>query len=243
MSKKIPRFRAIAQTLRAQVMSGELPAGTALPSRRNLVEKFETSRVTIDKVIEILTAEGFLEPSDRNRPPRVADISRYTATVQDRVENHKLNGRALGDEETSEILSVGMVPCPASLAPFLGVEPGTEVLRRERLNKIKGKPVATGHSYYPPEVTKRTPELREPKSIPTGSRELAAERMGSPQREPIYHVTSRLATDNERELLKLGTLAVVTETTRQVFLENGKVVEVAVKISEGKRPLRFRSSL
>lgn len=244
MSEQIPKYRTIAQFYRNRVTSGELPPGTTLDSRRKLAQRHGTSRVTMDKVVDLLTAEGILEPSDGNRRPIVADISRRTATVQDRVQNAATNGRALGDKEESKILSVEMKPCPADLAPLLGVEPGQDVLCRARLNLVNGKPVATGYSYYPPEVVKRTPELREPVSIPSGSRELAAERMGSKQKDCFSIVTSRLASDHERELLELGgSYNVVTQVARRVLLANQKTVEVAVKVFEGGRPVSFHSPL
>lgn len=244
MSRPIPKFRAIANKLRTKVTSGELAPGATLPSRRDLREQFETSRATIDKVVELLTIEGILEPSDGNRRPVVADVSTRTATIQNRVGNHAENGRALCVKETTRILSAEMVPAPAEIAFKLGVEPGDEVLCRSRVNLIEGKPVATGYSYYPPEVSEATPELSEPVSIPSGSRELAAERMHSKQSKAQTLVTSRLASDKERELLQLtGTYIVVTQAAREVVLANGKVVEVAVKVCEGSRPLSFHSDL
>lgn len=244
MSEKIPKYRTIAQHYRDMVTSGDLAPGTALDSRRKLAQAHRTSRVTIDKVVDLLTAEGILEPSDGNRRPVVADISQRSATVQDRVRNAATKGRALGGKEESKILSAEMKPCPADLAPYLGVEPGQEVLCRTRLNLVNGNPVATGYSYYPPEVVAQTPELREPVSIPSGSRELAAERMGSKQKDCFSVVTSRLASDRERELLELGgSYNVVTQVARRVLLANQKTVEVAVKVFKGGRPVSFHTPL
>jgi DNA-binding GntR family transcriptional regulator len=244
VSEQIPKYRTIAEFYRNEVTSGALAPGTVLESRRKLVDKHKTSRVTIDKAIELLTAWGILEPSDGNRRPIVADVSQRTATVESRVQNAKLTGRALGVKERSEILSVEMVPCPPDLAAKLGVQVGDEVLCRTRLNLIEGKPVATGFSYYPPEVTRVTPELKEAASIPSGSRELAAERMGSQQRDEFRLITSRLATERERELLKLrGAYPVVTQVSRHILLANGKTVEVAVKVFEGSRGVPSHTDL
>lgn len=244
MSEQIPKYRAIARIYRSQVTSGALEPGAPLESRRKLAKTHHTSRVTIDKVVELLTAEGILEPSDGNRPPVVADISNRTATVQNRVENAAANGRALGEKETTKILSVEALPCPVDIAPLLGVQPGDEVICRTRLNLIDDKPVATGYSYYPPEVSDLTPELRRPVSIPSGSRELAAERMGSRQKDVFTTPTARLATDRERELLKLGgAYPIVLQLARQVLLANGKTVEVAVKVTGGTRAPVFHTAL
>lgn len=245
MSKRIPKSRVIEQSLRGRVTSGELVPGTALPSRRQLAKDYQTSRVTIDSVVAKLTAEGIFEPSDGNRPPVVADISQRTATVRNRVDNHATSGKALGANETTRILSIDTeTPCPADVAPLLGVEPGDEVLCRSRVNLIDGRPNATGYSYYPPVVAERTPELARPESIPSGSRELAAERMGSEQSDAYNIITSRLATDQEREILEMGgAYNVVTQVARHVVLRNGQTVEVAVKVFDGRQPVSFHVEL
>jgi GntR family transcriptional regulator len=245
VSEQIPKYRAIVGHYRSRVTSGELEAGTVLESRRKLAKTHKVARATIDKVVELLTAEGILKPSDGNRPPIVADISGRISTVQNRVENSAVTGRALAKNETSRIISVEAIPSPADVAPLLGVQTGDEVICRTRVNLIDDKPMATGYSYYPPEVTNVTPELRRPVSIPKpGSRELAAERMHSRQETVITKITSRLASDRERELLNLGgTMTVVTQQTRQVVLANGKTVEVAVKVTEGNMPVTFTSNL
>lgn len=239
MSERIPKYLAIAKYYRSKVLSGELPPGTPLESRRAMAKLHKTSRVTVDQAVQYLTTDGILEPSEGNRPPVVADPSRRIATVCNRVESSKATGRALAPNETSRILSVRMVPCPPDIAPLLRVEAGTEVLCRERLNLVDGEPVATGRSYYPPEVSRVTPELSLPKSLPKpGSRELAAERMGSRQKHVNKTFTARLATDRERELLGLrNPYTVVLQAARTVLLANGKVVEVGLKIHEGDRPV------
>lgn len=238
MNEEVPKYLVIAQYYRDQTASGALTPGVPLDSRRKLAKAHKISRVTMDKVIELLTREGVLEPSDGNRPPVVADPLLRIATVQNRVRSAATTGRALGVHETTRILQVEMVPCPADIASALGVKPGEEVLCRERVNLINGEPVATGCSYYPPEVMEVTPELREPVSMPSGSRELAAKRMGSRQNSLIRRTTARLATEREREVLKLdGAYSVVTQQDRQVILKDGRTVEVAVKVGEGSRPI------
>lgn len=249
MPQNIPKYREIARQLRARVLSGELSPGDPVPARRKLKEEYNTTRATIDKVMDLLTAEGMFLPSDKNRPPRVADITQRVVTVDSRLDSHAATGRALRKNETSKILSVKEVPCPADVAVLLGVEAGAPVLCRKRLNLLTDDegnetPDATGYSYYPPEVVEATPELKGRKSIPGGSRELAAERMGSRQAHITNVVTSRLATDEERELLNLGgTMPIVTQNLRHVTLANGKTVEVAAKIHEGSRPLSFSKEL
>ena len=74
-------------------------------------------------------------------------------------------------------------------------------------------------------------------------RELAAERLGVAQGRVLEEVTSRLATDPEKEALGLTGSVIVTQVMRTVFLIDGRTVEVAVKIAGGSTVLRWSTSL
>jgi len=76
-----------------------------------------------------------------------------------------------------------------------------------------------------------------------GSRELAAERLGSPQARVLEEVTSRLAADPEKEALGLTGSVIVTQVVRTVYLGDGRVVEVAVKVCSGATVIRWSSAL
>lgn len=104
-------------------------------------------------------------------------------------------------------------------------------------------PVHLSSSYYPAYVIAVTPELQEP--VSTGaSRELAASRLGVAQDQVLEEVTSRLATAAEKDTLGLTAAeVVVTQVVRTVTLEDGRVVEVAVKVAEGSTILRWTTSL
>jgi GntR family transcriptional regulator len=98
-------------------------------------------------------------------------------------------------------------------------------------------------SYYPAYVIGVTPELMEP--VSTGaSRELAAERLGSPQARVLEEVTSRFALESEKATLGLTAGdVIVTQVVRTVVLEDGRIVEVAVKVAGGSTILRWSTSL
>jgi len=91
-------------------------------------------------------------------------------------------------------------------------------------------------------VIEATPELTEP--VSTGaSRELAAERLGVAQEQVLEEVTSRLATEPEREALGLTGSVIVTQVVRTVFLTDGRIVEVAVKVCHGSTVLKWSTAL
>lgn len=59
-----PRHRAsqsaIVHTLRRQIVSGELASGSRLPNRRELVQQFQASSVTIQRAMDRLIRAGFI---------------------------------------------------------------------------------------------------------------------------------------------------------------------------------------
>lgn len=56
----IPLYRQIYVQIRENILSGDLPAGAALPSSRILAEKYHIGRVTVTTAYEQLQAEGFV---------------------------------------------------------------------------------------------------------------------------------------------------------------------------------------
>jgi GntR family transcriptional regulator len=60
---EVPVYVQIANDLRRQILSGELPAGRRIPSKRYFRDTHGVSGVTFDKATGILKAEGLIRPS------------------------------------------------------------------------------------------------------------------------------------------------------------------------------------
>lgn len=56
----------IEETLRGQIRDGVLPPGSRLPTRVQLEKRFSASSVTIQRALDSLIAEGFVEPRGRH---------------------------------------------------------------------------------------------------------------------------------------------------------------------------------
>ncbi|MCB5910359.1 GntR family transcriptional regulator [Streptomyces pinistramenti] len=233
-------YAEIAAHYRQQIQAGELKPGDALPSLRKVCEQFGVAQTTANRAFRKLKLEGLTLPQ--------AGIGTIVAgpassNIEARVRLHEATGKALGAGETSRILEVGTVGADELIAPRLDVAPGTPVHVRRRLVSRNGAPVHVSSSYYPAYVVAATPELTEPVTT-GGSRELAAERLKVAQDHVLEEVTSRLATESEKTALGLTAKdVVVTQVVRTVVLKDGRVVEVAVKISGGTTILRWSTSL
>jgi GntR family transcriptional regulator len=56
-----PLWRQLADILRAQIESGELPAGRVMPSETTLSQQHGLSRGTVVKALDALEREGLVE--------------------------------------------------------------------------------------------------------------------------------------------------------------------------------------
>lgn len=233
-------YAEIAEHYRRQIRDGTLRPGDKLLSYTLAEAEFGVAHTTVHRAYRLLKMEGLV----LSKPGVGMVVAAPASTsIGTRVALHAATGRALEGGESSRILEVGTVGADALVAPRLDIPPGTPVQVRRRVVSRDGIPVHMSSSYYPAYVIAVTPELREP--VSTGaSRELAASRLGSPQDSVLEEVTSRHATTAEKEALGLTAAeVVVTQVVRTVSLEDGRVVEVAVKVAEGSTILRWTTSL
>ncbi|MEU5430929.1 GntR family transcriptional regulator [Streptomyces olivoreticuli] len=229
-------YAEIAAHYRQQIQDGTLRPGVTMPSLRQVCEHFGVAQTTANRAYRMLKLEGLTLPQPGVGTVVAGPISNNIAT---RVHLHEATGRA---GETSRILEVGTIGADELVAPRLDVSPGTPVHIRRRLVSRNGVPVHVSSSYYPAYVIAVAPELTQPVSI-GGARELAAERLQVAQEEVLEEVTSRLATEPEKAALGLTAGdVIVTQVVRTVSLEDGRVVEVAVKVAGGATILRWSSS-
>lgn len=233
-------YADIAAHYRQQIQDGVLKPGETMPSMRQVCERFNVAQTTANRAFRVLKQEGLTLPKAGVGTVVAGPISN---NIANRVALHASTGKALGGGESSRILEVGTVGADELVAPRLEVAPGTPVHVRRRVVSRGGVPIHFSSSYYPAYVMAVTPELAEPVST-GGSRELAAERLGVAQDHVLEEVTSRLATEAEKNALGLtaGTVP-VTQVIRTVYLADDRVVEVAVKVTGGATPLRYQMPL
>ncbi|MFF5924152.1 GntR family transcriptional regulator [Streptomyces flavochromogenes] len=233
-------YAEIAAHYRQQIQDGLLKPGDTMPSMREVSERFGVAVTTVNRAFRLLKGEGLTLPKAGVGTVVAGPISN---NIANRVALHASTGKALGGGETSRIVEVGTVGADELVAPRLDVAPGTPVHVRRRVVSRGGVPVHVSASFYPAYVIAVTPELAEPIST-GGSRELAAERLGVPQDQVLEEVTSRLATEAEKTSLGLTAGdVVVTQVVRTVYLADGRVVEVAVKVAGGATILRWTTQL
>jgi GntR family transcriptional regulator len=236
-------YHQVVGYFRTKILSGELPPGARMPTLRKVCDQFKISMATANRAYQVLKNDGLTVASSGSgtsvayRPAVVSSPS-----IADRVRRHAETGRALREGEVSRIVRSEVTAADEVVAERLGVAPGHPVQVRVRVVSRNGTVSHLSSSYYPSYVMNQVPELSGTTST-GGSRELASERLGSPQDRASHDITSRPAYSEELDLLGLEEGTTVLVDVRTVYLEDDRVVEVAVKVCPGTGYLHYEEQL
>jgi GntR family transcriptional regulator len=227
----VPRYRQIADDLQRQIAAGELGAdGKALPSEKDLTDKYDASRNTVRDAIKWLTARRVIE----TRPPHgtfVVDLKPLAIRLD--------NTNGFGGESAryaSEVEAINRRPdvsaprieiqqaSTAVVADELGLDAEAPVLSRNQERRIDGQPWSLQTTFYPMSlVTRGAQRLIEAIDIPDGTVQYLKEKLGIEQVGFRDLLSVRPPDSNETEFFDLpedGSVAVFE--TRRIGFEKGE---------------------
>ncbi|WP_043613913.1 GntR family transcriptional regulator [Nonomuraea candida] len=218
-----PRHQQVAADLRAQIMSGLLPAGAQLPSTPQLAEQYECAPATIQGAMKLLKDERFLE----GRPGKGVFVRRrqpfiVTATAYKTPEPGGYS---------YDLLHVGEVAPPADVAHALGLRDGERCVERHRIMLHAGDPIELSWSYYPLSIAEGTPLAARARISGGAPRALAG--LGFPERTFEDRVSVRQPRTEEVVMLDLPADVPVIRQFRVVRSDGGRPVEASVLIKGG----------
>jgi GntR family transcriptional regulator len=131
-----PKYQSVHDAL-VQVIEG-LPTGSAMPTERELCQKYGVSRSTVRQAL------GQLEVEQRIYRRQGKGTFVAMAKIEQRLElmSHTEGMRARGISPSSKLIDVRRIPAGIDVGEMLGLEPEAEVLRIERLRLADGDPIA-----------------------------------------------------------------------------------------------------
>ena len=142
----------VCQKLRQQILSGELPPHTRLPSEANLMKSFGVSRVTVRQGMRTLAGEGLIY-SLQGRGSFVS-APRATYNLSALLGFHEAM-RSMPFNATSRLLSFRQVAADREVATALKVKRGDSVVEIRRARCLNGRPVSLDLSYFPRDIGER----------------------------------------------------------------------------------------
>ena len=144
----IPIYIQIEEQLKQQVQQGDFPIGTAIPSERELTERFSVSRMTVRQAITNLVNDGLLY-REKGRGTFVASpkveqpLNGLTSFTEDMV--------ARGMVPSSKMINFEILEPESDIAAALQLADGDEVYFVERIRFADDKPMAIERTYLPVE--------------------------------------------------------------------------------------------
>ncbi|MFN9473169.1 GntR family transcriptional regulator [Acidovorax sp.] len=137
------RYAALAAALRARVVAGEWPRGSALPSENLLAAEHQVALGTMRRALELLVEQGLIE-----RIHGKGTFVRQGIAGGSMLRFFRFGGGS-NEVPQSRILLRQSVPATAVVARALGVGPGETVLRLLRLRLLASQPCLLEDMWLP----------------------------------------------------------------------------------------------
>lgn len=141
----VPKYFQLREILLDLIEGNELRIGTAIPSERELCQRFGLSRMTVRQAVDHLVSEGRLH----RVPGKGTFVARPKIELTLHLTSFSDDMRARGMEPGARDLDRRVVLATAHLARELGIRPGDSVHFIERLRTADGEPLCIERAHIP----------------------------------------------------------------------------------------------
>ena len=233
--------RTIAEAIRSQIESGELPPGAQLPSERDLASAYGTARNTAREAVRLLADTG-LVITDQGKGSFVRPQTSLIRLGNDRYSpRHRDTGLSpfllecakQGKTGRFEVLGIDRVQPPSEVAERLGVPGRTKsVLRRENVSYADDDPVERVTTYIPWTIAKGTGLLQDEVPHQFGIHGIL-EDQGHLMTRLREEVSTRMPRPEETRLLRLRPGVPVLDVWHTSIDQDGRPYELTRFVMRG----------
>ena len=146
----VPLYHQIYLQLRDEILSGERPYGSSLPTEQGLSELYSVSRITARRVLSDLAQKHFVERK-RRLGSRVTFKS-PAKPIEANIDQALDSLMALGRGTTVNVIDVSIEKASATVANALQLGPDASVVRAIRVRSLEGEPLGYVVSYVPDDL-------------------------------------------------------------------------------------------
>ena len=133
--EEAPRYRRVKDFITERVLSGDWPAGQRVPSENELTAQFGVSRMTVNRALRELTAEGWLTRV-QGAGSFVAEQKPQSALLE--VRNIRTEIMARGHRHAADLLELDSQPASREVAQALELRAGTRVFHSLLVHRENG---------------------------------------------------------------------------------------------------------
>lgn len=170
----LPVYRQVAATIRERIDGGVYPAGTLIPSERDLGAEFGISRVTVRQAIGLLRTQGVVVVEHGRgvfaAPTRqIQRLARVRLSREAREQNRAafLHDATTAGFTPTVVTTISFEEADTRVSTLLEIEEGSPVTVRSRTMSADGTVVQLATSRLPRDLTRDT-RIEEPDSGPGG---------------------------------------------------------------------------
>ncbi|TDE41556.1 GntR family transcriptional regulator [Nonomuraea mesophila] len=223
----VPKYFQLREILLDLIDSDELSIGAAIPSERELCQRFGLSRMTVRQAVDHLVSEGRLH----RVPGKGTFVARPKIELALQLTSFTDDMRARGMIPGSRDLDRRIVRASAHLAKELGIQPGEEVHFIERLRTADGEPLSIERAHIP---VKLAPGLADHDLSDKSLYELLEGRYGLVMDAGELTIDGGIADPSDADLLKLPRGGAVLLLQRRSFA-GGVCAELGVSTYRADR--------
>jgi GntR family transcriptional regulator len=215
----------VVRQLRAQIAAGQIREGEALPSQRQMMDRWRISMQTASKVIGALKTEGIAIPSvGRDTIVAPGAAARIAAAAQGTAHT-PVAQPAPGP--AAEVLAVkaAKAAAPGPVAEILGIPSGRRALRRAETLGSDGQPSSFTVAWYPPAVADAAPRLADGQPLPAGSLAYIAEVTGTRLRQASEQCSAGAADGDVADAISVAPGSPVLIIRARLYDADSKLIE------------------
>jgi GntR family transcriptional regulator len=229
----------VVRQLRAQIASGQIAEGAALPSQRQMMERWSISMQTASKVIGALKTEGIAIPSvGRDTIVAPGAAVRIAAAAQGTAHAPVPEPAPAPASEVFEA-KAAKVAAPGHVAEILGIPSGRRALRRAETYGSDGQASSFVVSWYPSPVAEAAPRLADNQPLPAGSLAYIAETTGVRLRRAHEQYSAEAAEGEIASALGVPAGSPILMVRTRLHDADGKLIEYSEAfISAGRMQAR-----
>lgn len=194
-----PLHVQIANHFRSQILDGELAPGDRLPTIAAIADEWQVSAGTVSKALSWLQVEGAVWASPEGT--FVSGNDTLSRTPGERIRAPRPARARNG--EVVVVNEAHIVTAPDYVAGLLGMEPGSQVVRREEVTSLRGHARMLSVDWVPADDVRLAAELTSDQPIQGGPERLIADITGRRVTHSQDHLRGRAADAREAGALGL----------------------------------------
>lgn len=215
------KYQKIAADIKEDILKGRFKPNEQLPFEKDLCEKFNASKMTVKKALDLLVSEGLIVKR-RGSGSFIKDIT--NEEIRGIIEKKQFSGLTntnLGLEVKSKILDFRIVNADEEVANVFKIDVDDFVYLIHRVRYVEGEPLVIEKTYIPLAIAQGLKRSDTKGSIYNFLQKKLHLKIQS------AHSTVRAKKSDEcdKENLLLNDDEPIIEVERVGYLENGRVFE------------------